>query len=142
MILSKREQSFFNAAAAMSVNSEHRCQVGCIVVNKHRIISSGYNGKFKGCSLQKRLDNKYFKDNHSMGRKYAEIDALLPLIKSKHDLSKATLYIYRKNRHGQLTLARPCPRCMSVIKECGIRRLKYTTDDGYASEVIKYDSIS
>ena len=32
--------------------------------------------------------------------------------------------------------SRPCPRCMQLIKSVGIRRIKYTTNDGFASELI------
>lgn len=31
-------------------------------------------------------------------------------------------------------MARPCPACMSAIKELGIKNIYYTTDNGYAYE--------
>lgn len=135
--LSKTKQAFFRAAEAVSLLSDHRCQLGCVIVNNHRIISSGHNSESKQHGFQKRLDEKFFNDGRSKGCKHAEIDALLPLMSRRQDLSKATIYTFRRNRNGELTLARPCPRCMSVIRSLNIKYIEYTTDDGFASEVLR-----
>lgn len=137
-ILSKTKQAYFRAAEAMSRLSDHKCQLGCVVVNNHHIISSGHNSDSRGHGFQKRLDEKFFNDGKSRGCKHAEIDALLPLIRNRVDLTRATIYVFRKNKHNELAMARPCPRCMSIIKQQGIRKIEYTTDLGFASEVIKY----
>ena len=135
--LSKTKQAFFRVAEEMSKLSDHRCKIGCVVVNNHKIISSGHNSESKGHGFQKRLDEKFFNDGKSRGCKHAEVDALLPLINRHCDLKKATIYVFRRNRNGYISMARPCPRCMSVIKEQGIRKLEYTTQDGFASEVLR-----
>ena len=136
-ILSKTKQAYFRAAEAMSRLSDHKCQLGCVVVNNHHIISSGHNSDSRGHGFQKRLDEKFFNDGKSRGCKHAEIDALLPLIRNRVDLTRATIYVFRKNKHNELAMARPCPRCMSIIKEQGIRKIEYTTDLGFASEVLR-----
>ena len=46
-MISKTELAYFNAAKAVSKLSNHKHKLGCIVVNKHRIISSGYNSMDK-----------------------------------------------------------------------------------------------
>ena len=136
--LSKTKKSYFKAAEAISLLSDHKCQLGCVIVNNHKIISSGHNSNSKGHGFQKRLDEKFFNDGKSRGCKHAEIDALLPLIRNKYDLSRASIYVFRKHKSGDLAMARPCPRCMSIIKEQGIRKIEYTTDFGFASEVLRY----
>lgn len=136
-ILSKTKQAYFRAAEAISRLSDHKCQLGCVVVNNHHIISSGHNSDSRGHGFQKRLDEKFFNDGKSRGCKHAEIDALLPLIRNRVDLTRATIYVFRKNKHDELAMARPCPRCMSIIKEQGIRKIEYTTDLGFASEVLR-----
>ena len=136
-ILSKTKQAYFRAAEAMSRLSDHKCQLGCVVVNNHHIISSGHNSDSRGHGFLKRLDEKFFNDGKSRGCKHAEIDALLPLIRNRVDLTRATIYVFRKNKHNELAMARPCPRCMSIIKEQGIRKIEYTTDLGFASEVLR-----
>lgn len=136
--LSKTKQAFFRAAESISLLSDHKCQLGCVVVNNHKIISSGHNSNSRGHGFQKRLDEKFFNDGKSRGCKHAEIDALLPLIRNRCNLSRATIYVFRKHKNGNLAIARPCSRCMSIIKEQGIRKIEYTTDDGYVSEVLRY----
>ena len=136
-ILSKTKRAYFRAAEAMSRLSDHKCQLGCVVVNNHHIISSGHNSDSRGHGFQKRLDEKFFNDGKSRGCKHAEIDALLPLIRNRVDLTRATIYVFRKNKHNELAMARPCPRCMSIISQQGIRKIEYTTDLGFASEVLK-----
>ena len=137
-MLSKTKIAYFRAAEAISQLSDHRCRLGCIIVKNHKIISSGHNSKSQTHGFQKRLDEKFFNDGKSHGYKHAEIDALLPLIKNKCDLTSAILYIFRRDKNGKIAIARPCPRCMSIIKQQRIKRLEYTTNDGYVSEVLKY----
>lgn len=134
--LSKKDQSYFKTAATVSMQSDHRCKLGCVVVNNHHIISTGHNSASDAHGMQVRLNKKFF-NMDSAGYKHAEIDALLPLMRQKIDLSGATLYVYRKNGLNSLAMSRPCPRCMSIIKQCGIKKIKYTTPDGYAVEFLK-----
>ena len=68
---------------------------------------------------------------------HAEIACLLS-VRQDIDWKKAKLYIYRicvGKPHGY-GMARPCEACMSFIKEKGIRKIFYTTDDGFAQERI------
>ena len=54
-----------------------------------------------------------------------------------YDLSKAKLYVYRETKKThKLAMSRPCNACMAQIKAMGIRRIYYTTDDGYCEETI------
>ena len=133
--LSKTERAFFKAAQSMSMLSDHRCRIGCVIVDKHRIISSGHNSNTKCHPIQAEIDTKHFNCS-CVGKLHAETSALIPLMRSKEDLSRATVYTYRELKDGSLGMARPCPRCMQLIKSIGITRIKYTTDSGYATEVI------
>lgn len=135
-ILGRARRAYFKAAEGISTMSNHRCQMGCVVVSGHHIISSGCNSADKVHAFQARVDKKMFGCDCA-GFLHAETAALLPLIKRRVDLSKAEIYIIRKRRgNGKLGMARPCPRCMSVIKDCGIKYVNYSTESGYAQEVI------
>ncbi len=135
--LSKREKAYLKAAKDISVLSDHRCKIGCVVVDQHRIVSSGHNSNSKKHSVQRDIDSKYFKCSCD-GKLHAETMALLPYIKSHADLSHATLYTYRKDNNGHLAQSRPCPRCMQLIKSMGIRKIIYTTNDGVCKERLIY----
>jgi deoxycytidylate deaminase len=48
------------------------------------------------------------------------------------------MYVARVAKDGSTRLARPCPRCMKVMYEAGVREVVYTTDDGsYKIERVK-----
>lgn len=134
--LGRKDRSYFRIAEEISMLSDHRCKIGCVVVNNHHVISTGHNSASAAHGFQARLNKEFFK-MESAGCKHAEVDALLPLINNHIDLSSATLYCYRRNGLAELAMSRPCPRCMKVIKQCGIKKLKYTTADGFATEVLK-----
>lgn len=137
-MISGKEKAYFNAAKAVSTLSDHRCQLGCVVVSKHKIVSSGYNSKSRFHPIQAYADKQYFHDDSALGCVHAEFDALRPLLKQQSfDFNNATIYVYRQNKQGVITNSRPCPRCMNLIKKLGIRKIHYTTDEGFATEIIR-----
>jgi deoxycytidylate deaminase len=98
----------------------------CIVLKK-TILSIGHN---------------YLTKTHPMIRKYdpyktlhAELDAIIK-VKNKEQLRGATIYIYREDRQGKKALAKPCPVCQKIIKAFGIKKMEYTTINGWYSEKV------
>ncbi len=114
-----------------------RTKIGAVLVDGHCIIGSGYN-MCKTTSVQWREDAKCFGDygEKGFGKCHAEVKCLLPLMRRGVDLSGATMYTYRETADGNRAMARPCKRCMEVIKRAGIKRVVYTTGDGIAREKI------
>ncbi len=133
--MTKTQTSFFRMAKSVSELSDFpRIKIGAVVVNKHRVISSGRNSYVRRHPIQTIYDKERF-DGPSRGCLHAEIDALIPLL-HKVDLSRASMYIYRECKNGSLGLCRPCAACMKIIKDVGIKKIYYTTYDGYAEEHI------
>ena len=135
--ITKSERAFFRIAKNMSDLSDHKHKIGAAVVIKHRIVSTGVNSNTKCNAHQARLDMDMFGGLH-FGKIHAETDALLPLIKNNIDLSDAAIFVYREHKNSNPAMARPCERCMKLIKSCGIKTIYYTTDDGVAIEKINY----
>lgn len=133
--LSGAKRTYFRAAEGMATLSNHRCKMGCVIVRGHRIISSGHNSATVTHAFQSKVDSTYFGCDCA-GYLHAETDALLPLINSKVDLTQATIFVYRKMPKGGKGMARPCPRCMGVIKSLGIKKINYSTPEGFAEEII------
>ena len=132
----KTQQSFFRAAEAVASLSNHnQSKLGCVLVDKHRIISSGHNSSTRCSPLQKKMDVFRFgsPDQHK-GPVHAETACLLPLIRQGYDMSRSDLYIVRRHRNGSLALSRPCPGCMSLLRANGVRRVFYSIEGGYACE--------
>ncbi len=140
MILTKKNYYYFEKAkqvASLSVFPRYR--FGSILVQKGKVLSFACN-QAKTHPLQKRMnhqyriyegDSKYGKD---VARLHSEINCLLHFEKDD-GLSKSELYIYRMSKGGPAQ-ARPCGACMARVRELGIRKIYYTTPDGYAFEEI------
>lgn len=136
LIPSRGQQSFFRAAEAVSSLSDHpRFHLGCVLIDGHRIISSGYNSFTKCSPLQKKMDVSRFgsPDQHK-GPVHAETACLLPLIRQGYDMSRSDLYIVRRHKDGSLALSRPCPGCMSLLRASGVRRVFFSVEGGYSVE--------
>ena len=134
--LTRRQRSFFESAKAASLLSDYpKFHLGCVIVKKSRIISSGYNSITQYSSIQQKMDFKRFGGEHK-GVCHAETSALLPLIRQRADLSSCVVYLYREHSDGTPVLSRPCSGCMSLLRVVGIRRVFFTVEGGYAVEDI------
>lgn len=134
--MTRKQKSFFDAAKAVSESSEFpKVHIGCVITEgNHRIISSGCNST-KTHPLQKQLNRERFEVD-SVHTLHAEVSALLPLMKEDIDFSKVEVYTHRNYANGKIAMARPCPSCMKLIKDLGIKKIHYTTSDGYACEYV------
>jgi deoxycytidylate deaminase len=136
--LTKREERFFEVARQVSLTSTYgRIKIGAIIVNKKQIVSVGTNA-YKSHPLQKRL-NRFRKIDitklkHNI---HAEISAILR--SNEESLSGAHIFVYREDLNHALANCRPCAACMAEIKHAGIKRIYYTTKDGYCCEDLRYD---
>lgn len=134
-MVTKSELSYFRLAKNVMMTSNHpQYKLGAVIVHKHQVISTGTNNFYKSHPKQVELNKKRF-DAECKGSIHAEVAALLPLI-NRVDLSRATIYVYREHVDGTLAMARPCKGCMSILRECGIKKIYYTTDKGFAKEVL------
>ena len=134
----KKQQSFFMAADAVASLSDHKqSKLGCVLVDKHRIISSGHNSSTRCSPIQKQMDTARFgfPDQHK-GLVHAETACLLPLIRQGYDMSRSDLYIVRRHKNGSLALSRPCPGCMSLLRANGVRRVFFSVEGGFSEERI------
>lgn len=135
--MTNRDKSLFSLAKSVSKFSNYKgskCQIGCVIVQGKRIISSGYNSE-KTSTLQKKY-NRYRFDADSPAKIHAEVSALTPLIHTNIEFKKIKLFTYREHKDGSLAMSRPCKSCMELIKQLGIQYIYYTTDDGYCEEII------
>lgn len=74
--------------------------------------------------INKRTNDPYFnKDSHWLSE-HAEMAALRRCGRTKG----ATIYIARVNKHGLERMSKPCPKCMSLLRAAGIKKMVYTVD--------------
>lgn len=131
--MNNRQKRFFNIAREVSKLSDYkRTNVGAVIVEKNRIISTGHNS-----NKTSRVQMKYniYRDiddiNACMPKVHAEIAALTPLLnRNDIDWSKVSVYIYRELKNGTPSCSKPCKGCAQLIKNLGIKNVYYTDWNG------------
>lgn len=135
-MISHKDKRFFICASKIAELSTYNKQhIGCVIVYKNRIISTGCN-KNKTSPIQKKYNNERNIPDYSPHKIHAETDAITHIIDLDIDWSKVSMYIYRSRKDQPFGLARPCKSCMKLIQDIGIRNIYYTTNEGYANEII------
>jgi tRNA(Arg) A34 adenosine deaminase TadA len=110
--------------------------IGAICEYKGTIIGEACNSN-KTSPLQARYNIYRYNDDNTAPKIHAEI-ALLQKIRWRFgdsiDWSKVHFYIYREYKNGELANSRPCPSCLEAMRQHGIKKFAYTTENGYAEE--------
>lgn len=88
---------------------------------KNKLISFGWNNIDK--------THPMMNVHHEHKKLHAELCAI-NRCKHKHDLSKAVLFVYGENSKGQC-VSKPCQYCEEIIKEFGIKKVVYSTYEGF-----------
>lgn len=137
-MFSKQQLKLFERAAQVANDSQFDVfHVGCIAVLKNKIIAASAN-KLKTHPTQaiydkyRFSDTRYLKNMHTL---HAEI-ACISQIKQDIVYKDLELYIVRLKKSGGYGMARPCSSCMPFIIDKGIQKIYYSTNYGFASEVI------
>lgn len=90
-----------------------------------RIVSIGYNTFGKSHPEFTDIDcdgNDFLRNSHA---------ELMALVRRKHHGAKnLVMYIYRELDDGTPANSRPCKFCMKLIKEFGVKKIRYVNDKG------------
>lgn len=136
------DSHLFGLARECSFNSDYsgcgKPKIGCVVALKGAVIARGWNGD-KTHTVQDKYNSYRYKDSkgkYMPSKCHAEISALSKIKYLDADFGKIEIFIYRELKSGQTALARPCPSCMAMIRDLGIKKIHYTTPDGVATEKI------
>lgn len=108
--------------------STHHYKVGCVIFDKKKILSTGYNSSLKAA---KKLHPKFQKWPGSI---HAEAHAILS---AKTDLNKSSMLVIRLNNANQFRMAKPCDWCNKYINFVGIKKVYYSISEyPYIKELI------
>lgn len=124
MLLTRKQNKFFDLARMMSLHSTYRFQIGAVIVRKNEIIGTGFNKPTK----------THPESKHPFRTIHAELDAIVGSDRSR--LKGADIYVYREHKDGTYACARPCEHCMALLKEYGVRNIYYTELGGFEYERI------
>ena len=113
--------------------------IGAVAEYKGSIVATASNTN-KTSPLQARYNVYRFKESDTLDKAHAET-SLIQKIRWKFgdsiDWSKVHIYLYREYADGRLGPSRPCPSCMALIRDLGMKKIFYTTEDGYVEEKLK-----
>ena len=131
-------RGFHYAKAAAEMSDFSRAKVGCAVMDKNKVLSVGFNTT-KTHPQQKHYNQlRIFRDDVSStpAQLHAEMAAVIQLQDADIDWSRADVYVYRIRKDRPYGMARPCPACMGVLRDLGVRRVYYTSDVGVVREEV------
>ena len=137
------ESHLFKLARKVSFSADYtgcaHAKVGCIVVYKGTILAKGFNSD-RTHTMQAYYNKWRYKEednNYLPAKIHAEIRALQKIQYLDIDFSKVHVFVYRETKQGKIAMARPCSSCMAALRQMGIKKIHYTTDQGYAYEQLQ-----
>lgn len=138
------KKKFFKIAKEIAEESDYKgainAKLGAVAVFRHTVIAKSCNQN-KTHPLQQRYNIYRYKNpntNHYYPCKvHAEMSVLAKIRNLDINFSEVEIYVYRELKSGKRAKARPCAACMRALKDLGLRKIFYTTDDGYCEEIIE-----
>jgi len=124
---------YFDLAESVANLSDYpRVNIGSVIVKNKDIISVGQN-MLKTHPTQHQY-NKWLPYDMPVDHIHSEINAIS---KTRTDnLRGSTIYIFRRDRNGDIAMCRPCNACMQAIRDAGIKDVYYTNRNGFCYERI------
>jgi len=126
--LSKKKQRYINIAKEVAASSEYPSfKHGAVLVNGNAVINTscnkyGYN----------RFAARFRRRDEGLPTVHAELGSILNMDRSKTD--GAIVYVVRINKQGDTLMSRPCNMCAAAMKHCGIKKVIYSTNEGFNIE--------
>lgn len=122
------EQSNYNGASS--------AKIGAVAVFRRTIIAQGRN-QDKTHPLQQRYNIYRYNVNgnhYYPSKMHAEMELISKIRYLDINFSEVEIYVYRETKSGQKAMARPCAACTKALKDLGIKKVFYTTNEGYCEE--------
>lgn len=113
--------------------------IGAIAVYKGSIVADAWNTN-KTSPLQARYNVYRYEPADTPCKAHCETQLIQKLrwkFGDSLDWTKVHIYLYREYKDGSLAPSRPCPSCMALLRDLNIKKIMYTTEDGFAEEKIK-----
>lgn len=143
-IFKNSDYRFFNMARQIAEQSDFgSTKVGCVLVYQGKILATGCNTT-KTSPIQKRYNRfRHFNPGvkpiqHSNHAELAAIKSVSYTVDKEIDWKRVKVYVFRIAPGLPLGMgcAKPCPGCMALIRDKGIRDVYYSDNDGYCYQRI------
>ena len=127
-----KKKKFFRMACSEMFKSDHKTRFGAVLVLRNGKVYKSHNKDMKSHPALKKHYPFYAVSIH------AELQTILSVNSYRYDdcIKGSKMYVYREDKHGMLKPAKPCPYCMNIIKEAGVKKVYFTTPNGWECQVI------
>jgi tRNA(Arg) A34 adenosine deaminase TadA len=115
LALSKKDKKMIDRAFEISQEATHKFRIGCVIYDKKPLTMAANCGIKTHPNLPGLVD-----------KLHAEMKAL----KVYNNVNGADIVVVRGSKTNP-RLAKPCKYCLERIKNAGIRRVIYSTDNGF-----------
>lgn len=121
-----RPERFIRIAYNTSAQANCTFLIGATIALGSRVVSTGH------CTKKTHPQNPKIKAPTKRNQLCAEVNATLRALKilPREKIKECSIYIARSRRDGSVGMAKPCPFCLSFLKDTGIRDVYYTTNAG------------
>ena len=135
MITRKNIRYFNFAKEAAKFSDFNMHHLGCVVVYKSHILSTGFNtNRTHPIQMEYNKYRNFNNPNNVKHKLHAEIMGLSKIRYLNIDWNKVEIYIYRENKDRSKALSYPCIGCKQYIKDLGIKNIYFTGNDSYCYE--------
>lgn len=126
------KNKFFRIAREQMFLSDHEVRMGAVMVISSKQYIASHNRKNKTHPLIAIHYPNFVQSIH------AELNALIRYNEIRlGKLPKRTvMYVYREERNGAVSLAKPCKICQKLMRKAGIKKVYYSTDNGVQIEIL------
>jgi len=132
-----RDYKFFEAARRAAEGSDFKVRVGAVAVWRRKVVAfAASQNKTKPVQKYWNKFRNFSQDGECLPKLHAEIALISKLKKLDIDMRDVSVYVYRVCKSREKGLARPCSACLAALRALGIEKIFYSTDCGYAVEVI------
>jgi deoxycytidylate deaminase len=115
--MSRIKRGIRSAIKAALKSNHGKFRVGSAILKGSSVISTGYNCR----KTNPNSNTRYFSQ-------HGELRCLLSA--SGIDIAGSDIFVARVTPGGRLGMARPCEKCLEVLRKAGIRRAIYTDQSG------------
>lgn len=146
---------FMEMARVVSMQSDFfKFKIGAIIVKDGKVIARGSN---RNKTHPEQKENNLLRESmiedtaHPLHAEKVALNRVKSKFykireNSKYNtiqeyLADAKMYIYRIDEAGEYRMARCCEGCMQEVIDYGLKEIHYTTNEGYAMELINKDNL-
>jgi len=130
-IPSNKTKKFIELAGNVANQSEYpQFKHGAVLVKASSVINTAFN-KNGYCSFGAR----FYEGNSANATLHAELASILNI--ERENTENSTVYTVRVNNAGEYRLSKPCRMCERAMRFCGVKRVVYSTNDGFEEMRLK-----